>query len=398
MSGLTTSNVVVLLWVGLVVGWLAAYLSALPDRLPLTQNPLALLALAWRRLWGKNRSLLGWIVVISLVQRPAEFLLSWLGRPDGGPVLRQLADTWWRFPWAEMGSDLPRRVRQSLETPYFLPQSLPNWGVVLNSQFLLPVALGLGLVWIAVRRPSWLAPGLRRGSLPLAGLLLSAATLRLALSTWMPEVRGKTPTPSELRLEHLLPFAAFLMLLAATPVVVFAWSLVWQVARGARWSLREAVRDTLRYWWAGCLLYASIYLLQLLPTSAQRLVGPVYDGWRVVVAVFFLLPWLLLSEGRGLGWSLRQALTLWRTNSRDLLLFALRYVVLASPLLLGLWVFRIGNSFLLASDLVTAVKQVVNLLLLLTCAIFYVELRKRQREGEASIVEQANGPTPLPPP
>ena len=69
---------------------------------------------------------------------------------------------------------LPVQLRDALAGVHHLAlSSLPHWGDGLpKGLFLVPLAVGAGLLYLARRRFDWLSPGLRRRALPLGAVAL----------------------------------------------------------------------------------------------------------------------------------------------------------------------------------------------------------------------------------
>ncbi|HEY3398134.1 MAG TPA: hypothetical protein VGM19_10810 [Armatimonadota bacterium] len=369
------SSLVLLVAAGVLLTYFAAYLRARPEPLPLLRHPLALSALAARRLW-LNRSLLWWVLGLTLVSQ----LVHPLSRLHGYPHDHVFA--WWSFAAADSSWYVQWVLRGAVSLGL---SSLPNWRTTLpNLMELLPLALGFVLLHWSWRRPAWLNPGLQRRARSL-GLLVVGCFLLQAVCLLL--IRQFVRHAQSM----LLPAHALLIPgdvgLAAWTVV--GWSLIWQVARGGRWNWREALRDVLRCGWAAAAFVAGAALLAFAGVFVVRLDG---GGWLVrllllPVSLLFLLPWVLVGEGRGLAETWRETLDLWRRNGADLALFLLRYAAVFFPVNLGFYVL---TRACLSSEALFSVfpalplgwlQATLNVLMALTAAVFYAELRKQRREA-----------------
>jgi hypothetical protein len=266
-----------------------------------------------------------------------------------------------------------------------LSLGLPNWrsplsgGWIFDAAFAVVLAVALTLFWR--RRPEWLSPGLQRRVPAVAALSwLFAATLVLN-HPWLPwRMDGASlQLPPALG----LPWSVMQEMLRG-PWVALGLSLVWQMAQGRRWSLREAVRDALRYWPAIMVLQAARPLILLVAYALHSIPGAqisVVYALDLAIAAGFLLPWIILGEGLTLRAAVRRQIELWRERRADLGLFLLRYftlIFLPAVLLHSLT----GGAFraVVPSGLLLGpVEMAWQLLQALIVALAYVELRKLER-------------------
>ena len=347
--------------------------------LPLLRHPVTLLARAARRLW-RHRSLL-WLVV-------GLGLATWLFNVF---VWRRSFYVHNHVPWSVLwwGFDLNgaagflRNLAATVQ--YRFSEGLPGWRDLLPSFFLLPVLPGLALLYLWRRRPAWLAPGLQRRAGLLSVLSLGYLALSVAGAIWWPASWLMHAEP-RVRLAVALT-NELLDRVGMVAWTVVGWSLVWQVARRGRWSLREAVRDILRCGWLAAAAMAALTLLSLATVWLPDAVRPLsMSTYALGQALLFLLPWVLLAERRDLRGTWRALVFLWRERTADLGLFLLRYAALFLPVNLLLDLLKqachtTGTPVIFPGALLIPLSVGLPLLMALTSALFYLELRKQLRQA-----------------
>ena len=395
--------------------------------LPRLHHPVALLSLAARRLW-RNRSLVGIILGLVLVGTLAQYF--WLtpmqegqfrDRPgrlssqwkfDGKPAYEASGD--FRFPipprglflfspeklpgaWAGILDQLPgpelwERLPQPNAEVFFR-----NIGVMFDLALL---ALFAWLVALWAKRPTWLAPGLRRRA-PGAALLMVAATGLRVLLSYLSLYGITVPAHSPWIANLFYPALTFaLVACLTTPLVALAWGLAWQVARGGRWDLRQAVRDALRHWPAVLAVLLGLFLAQIVPFWASlvplhwlaKLLSVLATVLHVAVFLFFCLPWAIVGDGLSLREALADVVDLWRRHWRDLAIFIPRYT--AIMLLAGIPLRLLGEMTqggLVTGFLSEGVRLLYRLVGALAVVIWYVEARKLRRSRQTGYKEAMGG-------
>jgi hypothetical protein len=292
--------------------------------------------------------------------------------------------TWWGFDAVGFQQFLSRLMSQA---PYRVFSSLPGWGNGFPHVWgILALILGVALVLIPLRRSAWLAPGLQRRVALLGLLSLVSAVAYLAPVLLEGTRRASYRTPLSLAVGLQGGFLTEVGLIAWT---VLGWSLVWQVARGGRWNLRRGLRVTLRRAWVALPLVAAMALLEsALMLSLQvewlRWTGPL---WLLPDPLLFLVPWVVVGDREDLAGIWREVVALWRYRYADLGLFLLRFGALFLPVqLLSDLLNQTGRDSTGAVAIFPAVVwmlafSAVTLLMALTSALFYVELRKQRRKN-----------------
>jgi hypothetical protein len=375
---------VLLTWAVVVIEYWARWEHRAEQPLPLLRHPVALLALAWRRLW-RNRSLLWWVLGLSLatwaynsfILRPRMFRSY--GMPSG--------ITWWNF-------QAPNSPLSSLLTavPYRLEEVLPGWGASpIHSLFsdvlgLVPLILGVALLYVSRRRPVWLAPGLQRRAASLGFLSLGCTVLVVATAV----IGQRTEAARSAHLARSVGLGwglagLFLQGVGLLPWVVLTWSLVWQVARGGRWSLRQAVRDLLQRGWVALPVVVAMEVFFGARVGLAWLAGTRWTLPLLLVPepLLFLLPWIVVGERAEAAGIWREVVALWRYRYADLGLFLLRFGALFLPvrLIFDLLNQMSGALAVFPHVLFMLAQAALAFLMALTAALFYVELRKERRKN-----------------
>jgi hypothetical protein len=361
----------------LILVYWAQWQQAQPEGLPLARHPAGLLLPALRRLW-KNRRLVGALLVMSVISNG---LLGWLRAQAMG---RSLEDTSFL--------DELRALHAHLSAAGAVPwsqviQTLPNWrnplGVGWGFEQVLALVLAVTLTGFCWRRPAWLSPELHRRLPVLTGLVWLYAAGHVVNQPLVPFTLAG-PSLSLPR-SFAVPWVMVRYLLS-TPWVALGLSLMWQMAQGRGWSLREALRDALRCWPAVMVLQAPRvvplavgYSLQHVAPGAEMVVSYVMQA--VVLAGLFL-PWIILGEGLTLGAAVRRHVALWRDRAPDLGLFLLRYFTLI--FLPGLFINVLTGNFReiwWTWAVLAPLRMTWALLTTMIVALAYVELRKAERQS-----------------
>jgi hypothetical protein len=316
----------VLVWAAVVIEYWARWQHRAEQPLPLLRHPVALLALAARRLW-RNRSLLWWVLGLSLATwainsflwRPL-MLRSYLYRMHMGVA-------WWGFDAVGFQQFLSRLMSQA---PYRVFSSMPGWDSGFPLGWGIPaLILGVALLYVSLRRPAWVAPGLRRHAALLGFLSLGGPVVYLVMMV----VGPRAPMDRALLMQAVGLLGGFLTEVGLIAWTVLGWSLVWQVARGGRWNLRQGLRITLRRAWVALPLVAAMALLRTVGFGIIRAPSLHWleSLWLAPEPLLFLVPWMVVGEQENLAGIWREAVELWRYRYADLGLFLLRLGALFLP-------------------------------------------------------------------
>ncbi len=325
-----------------VVWWIAEAVTC--RQLPRARNPLALLGIAVRRLWS-NRSLLIALVGLWLVSGTVSYFFyaryysenaqpippppvatgETSGSPAGQTQPTEQMKAPGGHPVVTVASVLPTTLARAL------PQA-EHISVGYAGQYLLPFALFVALVWLAVKPPAWFPATLRRRlywplNLTLAYFLVSGVSLLPALRP-MP-----TTMASAITMQVHSSFSILAMAALSAPFATMLWHVGMQVARGERWNLRSALLGMLDTWQPICIMAVVIsvptfftFMLSIPPFYGS----PVWvHGLGTVLKVaLVLLPWIIVDQRLGLREALREAWRLARDRAPDMLVFALRFAVM----------------------------------------------------------------------
>jgi hypothetical protein len=341
--------------------------------LPLVRHPAGLLRPAFQRL-GKNRRLVGALLMLSAVS----------GVMANGLMARRLSHQLPEGSFADLLHALPSHLANSAANAWQqLSLGLPNWrsplsgGWIFDVAFSVALAVALTLFWR--RRPEWLSPGLHR-RVPAVAILawLAAADMLVNQPLFWRWIIATRNLPMAVG----VPWGVMSELIRA-PWVALGLSLVWQMAQGRRWSLREAVRDALRYWPAIMVLQAArplvllaAYALRSIPVAPILLVYAL----ELAIAAGFLLPWIILGDGLTLGAAVRRQVALWRERRADLGLFLLRYFTLIFlPAMLLNSLTGLFRAVVPSGLLLGPVEMAWQLLQAMITALAWVEFRKLER-------------------
>jgi len=406
---LQSSNTAGIVVLGLCALVLFEYLvrwSGTAGHLPRLRHPLYLMWLAIRRLW-RNRSLVAILIGLALVS--ALIYYFWLTpvRYEGLAAARG---------WSP--DALSARIRPGLFTfnpnvliynwrdyvlqsaPSLAWNRLPQWGAVKVYDYglsgLLPLlALATALVVFVEQRPRWLAPGLHRRLFWPAAFTVAAAFLGLFwtyLGTYGLAHPLSLSSPFQ---QFFLMVVGVVFMIMLAPTTAFAWSLSWQIARGQRWNLRQAIRDTLRHWLNVLVVVAVMSALYHSLFLAVMLSSPLVSFWgrasfhavgslpAVVMAATFFLPWIIVGDSLDWRRALRRLVAVWQEHGQDLAVYVLRYVAVMVLAGVPLALVEMASSGLVDGFLLDTLKLLYRLIGAMSLVIFYVEIRKTDRKTGA---------------
>lgn len=400
-----TAGIVVLGLCGLVLFEYLMRWSATSTHLPRLRHPLYLMWLGMRRLW-RNRALVAILIGLALVS--ALIYYFWLT-----PMYEGLAAArGWSADALSAGTRPglfafnPNVLTYNWREPVLQSalslawNRLPQWGAVKVYDYslsgLLPLlALAAALVIIVEQRPRWLAPGLHRRLFWPAAFTVAAAFLGLF---WM--YLGTYGSAGQLSLSS--PFHQFFLIVVGVvfvimlaPTTAFAWSLSWQIARGQRWNLRQAIRDTLRHWAHVLIVVAVMSALYHSLFLAVMLSSPLVSFWgrasfhavgslpAVVMAATFFLPWIIVGDSLDWRRALRRLVAVWREHWQDLAVYMVRYVAVMVLAGVPLALVEMASSGLIDGFLLDTLRLLYRLIGAMSLVIFYVEIRKTDRKTGA---------------
>jgi len=197
--------------------------------------------------------------------------------------------------------------------------------------YALVAVLAVGLIWLWVKRPAWLSPDTRkRLRWPLGFTVACAFCQGAYLAYAWDAVWAGVSLPGP-RIANPLLLAVAVVL--ASPAYAFLWHVGVQVARGHRCNLRNAVEGMALSWAPVCV----VQLLIALPTATMLLLtslwiywmsSPVYQAGIIMKVVLALAPWIIMDQAVGFRAAVVETYRLASRHAYDLLVFALRFVVM----------------------------------------------------------------------
>ncbi len=386
----------------IIVWYVAEWMRCKDERqsMALVRNPLALFRLAVERLWYNRRLVailmaiwLGSTVLWRLVIEPVFY----------AELLTQRKAVEATFGLGGLSALEPLRAQAVAELCQQLWQALPGiHGISLGygggSWLATPIALAL-LAGVLIRLwycpPAWLPVGTRTRlvwpiHLSLVGFLLWSAGRSVPLFNWQLQVSGAQLAWGLRALEStsvvLFPFVGAVL-------ATLLYDVTLQVGSGKYWDLRRALLAAVDNWlpiaWLSLILALPFAVM---PFSEGGAVEGSFRFWflKYVSQSFFRLPtllacallfvpWIVLAEKAGFGDAVDRNFQLICNRWADLLAFAVRYLLVVAPIFTLLGVFKhLTRGHSTADDLILLAGYLLVLLLAVTTAVLYHELRKEK--------------------
>lgn len=388
----------VLLWY--VVEWERLRLAGC--RLSPLRHPALLFVQALRQLFGAKQLALPllalWLVSGVLWyawQRPYQLAQA---SAASGEVARQQMDRN-RYPvtpdqlpmgellrrgWEQLRTMSGAYPTQALTSSIPEPFSLSRPLLPFAGSAILWTAVALALAWLAWNRPPWLGASARvQPAVALAFVLLPVAAALVSNASQAPALHGPAATLL------IVP----VLYLSMIPVYAPLCHLLLQIAQGRRrLSLTLAIRSTMcglfpLVWFVAARLLAPTLIRALtdgVPLAPLLVQLPEYLLVALSLALLFV-PWIILRGRVSFRHAFWRNLRLWQANWRDLVPFALRYVLVIFPLEYVHAMFSGFHAAALPSAIGSLAGALINMISLLMAAQLYLHLERATPAGDAPV-------------
>jgi len=383
----------------IIVWYVAEWMRCKDESRPmaLVRNPLALLRLAVERLWY-NRWLvailvatwLGTAAVWRFVIEPVLYadLLARATEHSQAFATRALAalPSLWSLALTELSHGLWKSLPRagSVDLDYGAGASLAT-AVAL-------VILGGTLIRLWYRPHTWLPPK-ARSRLVWPIFLTVAAFLVLGAIRAVP-LFNRQLSDEELGWGFWAPAgtASLLMPFFGAVLAALLYHVTLQVGSSAYWNLRRAVLASVDRW----LPIAWLSLVLALPFAVgpffqaaiespagvwffRHAFGPLLLLPTLLACMLIFVPWIILVEKAGFTEAVHRNFQLIRNHWKDLLVFALRYMLIVAPVVTIFGVLMIVTSQRsTAREIVLFVEHLLGLILSVTIVVLYQELRRAE--------------------